>query len=447
MQTLNMKDKFRGFLRNKSFILVSSNVFLLALRVLSSVILTRILEPTAFAIIAIITTVQIAATLLSDMGFFQYVVRHQDYDDRDFLNEVWSLRLARSVLLAVVLFALARPVAIYVEIPEVELALMVASLSPIFDGLTSMTFATATRKGLIGRLSLMDAASVVMQIISSIILCLVLESFWGIIFGGFIGSIAKLILSYVLFENSGRGWKWSRERARDVWLFGRFILPSSAMTLFLGQLDKFVLAPLLGAYQFGLYALASNLAAAPNGIVGPFVDRLIFPAFAEAHLRDPKSVANTYYSAGQKSRWMLLSSFAAFAALSGTIVDILYDDRYAFVAFYLSILSICGILSLMVNTANAALVSVGEAKVTMEISAVRLVSLILSGYALFIAFGPLHIVPALVIALVITQLFANFKLHRAGIFKLREELKYLGVAALGYAAGGIVNFGYMTYLA
>jgi lipopolysaccharide exporter len=446
MQTINMKDRFQGFLKNKTFILVSSNVFLLALRVLSSVILTRLLEPTAFAIIAIIATVQAAASLLSDMGFFQYVVRHHNFDDRDFLDEIWSLRLARSVLLAVVLFALARPVSIYVNVPEVELALMVASLSPIFDGLTSMAFATATRKGLIGRLSLMDAASVVTQVISSIILCLILESFWGIIFGGFLGSLAKLTLSYALFDNMARRWKWSKERARDVWLFGRFILPSSAMTLFLGQLDKFVLAPLLGAYQFGLYALASNLAAAPNGIVGPFVDRLIFPAFAEAHSRDPKSVAKTYYSAGQKSRWMLLFSFAAFAALSSTIVDILYDDRYAFVASYLSILSICGILSLMVNTANAALVSVGEAKVTMEISAVRLVSLILSGYALFVAFGPLHIVPALVIALIVTQIYANFKLHRAGIFELAQEIKYLAVAALGYGAGWIINFGYMTYL-
>ncbi len=442
----DVKARTQDFLKNKTLILVSSNVFLLALRVLSSVILTRILEPNAFAIIAIIATVQVAASLLSDMGFFQYVVRHEHFDDRDFLDEIWSLRLARSILMAIVLFALAYPVSVYVQIPEMELALMAASLTPIFDGLTSMAFATATRRGQIGRLAVMDTLSTIIQIASSIALCFLLESFWGIILAGFIGSAAKLILSYAIFDDASRRWKWSKQRAQDMWRFGRFILPSSALTLLLGQLDKFIFAPLLGAYQFGLYALASNLAAAPNAIVGQYVDRLVFPAFADAHSRDPLTVAKTYYEAGRKSRLMLLFFFAAFSALSGTIVDILYDDRYADVAFYLSILSICSIPSLMVNTANAALVSVGEAKVTMKISAVRLLSLVLSGYMLFTAFGPLHIVPALVIALVITQIYANLKLHHAGLFRPVEEMKYLFIAALGYGAGWVANFGYMTYL-
>jgi lipopolysaccharide exporter len=440
------KDWIFYYASKNTSVLVFSNIFLLIVRLLSSVILTRILEPTAFAIVAIITAVQMAAALLSDMGFFQYVVRRKDYDEPDFLNEIWTLRLVRSLLLAAVLLALAEPISIYVKIPELELALVVASLSPILDGLASMAFATATRKGQIVRLSLLDASAAVAGVLASVILCLWLQSFWGIIFGGFVGSIIKLILSYSLFEDSRRRWKWSKDRARDVWLFGRYILPSSAMTLLLGQLDKFVLAPLLGVYQFGLYALGANLASAPNAIVGQFVDRLLFPAFSEMHSRASDGVAQIYYSYSRNPRWILLFSFSAFSALSAAIVDILYDDRYAFVASYLSILSLCSIISLMANTANAALVSLGEVKVTMKISAMRLITLIASGYALFVFLGPLHIVPALVISLVVTQIYIYFKLHKAGIFRLIGELKYISVALAGYGVGWIVNFGYMTYL-
>src|SRR5262249_52416768 len=75
--------------------IVGGHVFALALRLLSSLIMTRLLAPDLFGIMAIATAVHVVVALLADVGLFQSIVQSPRGEDPSFLNTAWTLQVVR----------------------------------------------------------------------------------------------------------------------------------------------------------------------------------------------------------------------------------------------------------------------------------------------------------------------------------------------------------------
>ena len=123
-----------------------------AVRLVSSVILTRLLDVKSFGIMGFLSTINIIFVQMTDLGFFPYVVR-QANETEEMLDEVWTLRLLRSVVITGVIIALSPILAAYVQQPDLVPAIIISSLVVVIDGFSSMTFATAARRGATGRSS------------------------------------------------------------------------------------------------------------------------------------------------------------------------------------------------------------------------------------------------------------------------------------------------------
>ncbi|MEQ1548906.1 MAG: oligosaccharide flippase family protein, partial [Chakrabartia sp.] len=215
--------------RNTS-VLIGANVVTLVIRLFSTIILTRLLEPAAFGTIAIIGTVQTVLVIASDVGFYPYVVRDSRVAETRFLDQMWTLRLIRALILGGITLAIARPTALYVGVPDLELALQITALQPIVEGLSSMAFATAARGGEIKKLSMLDLIIALTQAVLSILLSIIWRDFWGMVIAATACSFLKTFLSYYLFSESRRRWNYSYEQSKQLWSFGRHILPSSMIS-------------------------------------------------------------------------------------------------------------------------------------------------------------------------------------------------------------------------
>src|ERR1700722_3775887 len=65
------------------------------LRLVNSVILTRLLFPEAIGQMTLVTTLIVGITLLSDIGLAPSVIQSQRGDEPDFLNTAWTLQAIR----------------------------------------------------------------------------------------------------------------------------------------------------------------------------------------------------------------------------------------------------------------------------------------------------------------------------------------------------------------
>lgn len=425
--------------RNGVLVVVATALTLNAIRVLSTIVLTRLLDSSAFGVVGIIASVTTIFAMVSDIGLHSFVIRHASGIDPKLLDEVWTIRLMRSTCLAVAAFALSGPIAAYVGKP-IQPAIAVASLIFLLDGASSLSFATAIRNRQVLRVSVTDVASTVVQVSYSIVAALILHSYWALVSAILVGNLAKAVLSYALFPGSRRRLSFSRARAAEVWQFSRFITASSILTVLLGQTDKVVLSRLFPLSLFGLYSIAANLALAPIAFTYPYATRVLFPIYAKTHRETPQDFRRVYYAT--KRLPSLLFTFAVGGLVGGApiLIAILYQPRYMPAAQYVSLLSIGSMLALGNVVANEALIAVGRMWTTTAINIVRITWLAIAAPTLYHFFGTLGVVIA-VAGIEAPALIGSWVFQaRAGFFDWQEEALMLGGGGAGILIGaGLVH--------
>jgi O-antigen/teichoic acid export membrane protein len=136
--------------------ILSSSLVSQALRLASSLVLTRLLVPQAFGLVAAVQTLYFALVMFSDLGVWQSVVNRQRAMDARFLGTAMSVQLLRGALLALVVLALAlgihvaagrdafTPGTVYAD-PRLPWMMSVFALSALLQGAESMHLATAQR--------------------------------------------------------------------------------------------------------------------------------------------------------------------------------------------------------------------------------------------------------------------------------------------------------------
>lgn len=425
----------RRIVDNNSLFLMSANASQLFLRLLSTVVLTRILDPSAYGVLAIVAAIQIIVSLTTDLGIYPYVVKSNKAHEAQFLNEVWTIRLIRGIINTCVIFLLAPFIAQYARLPEIEDVIKAASIIPFLEALTSMSFATAAKEGRIKLLTISELIPAVLGIIFSIILCYVLDSYWGVIIAGYISAACKIYLSYSLFDDAVRVPVFSLQAVKDIWAYSKYILPSSFISLVIGQIDKIVLARILPLKELGLYNVASNLGLAPIALVSSYSSRILYPIFSKSFTHYPENKNRVFYETDKKIRCLILFSFGLFCSLSDLIVNLLYDNRYNGASKYLFVLSLYSVISYVVSISNEALLAFGHLKTTFYSNIVRASSLVLIGIAIYRYYPVEYIVYALPMSIFITYIFNLVRLKIAGIFETKGEIFYCLFFLLGGALG------------
>jgi len=425
--------------RGKFTLILFTVVSLNVLRVVSSMTLTRLLDAEAFGVAGFITSVTIVFGMVSDLGIFAFAVRHKDGGDPRFLDEVWTIRLLRSFVLAGLTVALASPIAHLLGKAELTLALVCSSAFFIGEGMTSMAFATGVRHQQLRRLAVMDLVAVAGQLPISIALALWLQSYWALVFAGIIGSFLKVLLSYLLFPDSLRRVRFNFGRMKEMWDFSRYIGGSSAVTMLVTQSDKVAFARLMPLQLFGYYSIATSLATAPANLVTQYCNRVIYPHFAALWREAPEKLREQYYARRRRVTLFYVLGVGGVIGLAPLIVEILYDHRYAQIGIYLAILLISPCLAMNNTIANEAMIAAGRLSNTLVMNIVRFAWLIVMGIAGYLALGIMGAVIAVGTVEVGALLYNWIVLSRTGLLNLKEEFLILAVALAGVGLGTAVT--------
>lgn len=414
------------------------------LRIVSSMTLTRLLDAHAYGVVGVITSVAFMLTMLSDIGLFDFIVRHKEGADPRFLDQLWTIRLVRGAALTVLMIATARPIADLLGKPELAPVIAVWSCAFLFDGLSSLAFATAVREQRLWRLGLLDLGANLTTLLVSTIVALAIHSYWALLAGMLTGAAVKLVLSYILFPASRRRWRFDLPRSRELWGFSRYIAMSSLLSLLIMQTDKLVLARLMPLASFGIYSLATVLAAAPAAIAAPYAKRILLAAYATTARTDPASLGRVIYQ--KRRKVALLYQFGVGGLIGGAplLVALLYDPRYAGVTPFLRLIAISVALRMSSLAAKQALLALGYTRSDLIANLFSVAWLALGG-AVGLATGNILLLVAIVGTVELPAMLCFwFNLRRLGLLDLREEGLGLVAIAAGAAVGYVVAWGVLA---
>ena len=404
----------------------------LGLRLLSTVILTRLLEPSAFALVGLAGTVVFFVEMLSDTGTRSFVLRHERGQEPLITNCLWSFGLIRSVVLFVVLLALAEPVAQLMSMPDLATALYI--ISPIFflQGARSLAPFVDDRNNKPVKPLMVETIAQLAGTVIVVVSTIVLESKWCIIVGMLYAPAIHLVLSYVSFKQVLPKLTFHKPTYLEIVNWAKFIIPSSVITMILFEGDKFIFGKLVSADTLGYYFLAANFAGIANGFIQTYARRVIGPAVSAAIHGGREDIAAVYYQTKNTMLLLIACGVGALAGMADLVIDIIYDDRYAAVAYFLGLLLIRSVLTIYTYPLEVLLVVSGRIRTTLIANLLRLAWIAIVIYPAYAMFGTLGLILAFVTSEIPAAVLSMIVTKREGMYRARKEIVYAGAAVLTY---------------
>ena len=253
------------------------------LRVVSSLVLTRILLPAYFGEMTLVATLIMGINLLSDIGLVPSVIQSPRGDDPLFLNTAFSLQALRGVGLWIIALLISWPMAIFYHDPRLKALLPVLGLCTLLSGFNSTNLLTLSRHMGVKRLFAIDFSTAVVSLVVTVIWALVFPSVWAIVGGQVAGTIYRFFLSHIPRVTPGprSSFGWDKTAVTSIVHFGKWILLGTAFFFFASQADRLVLGRLIPLALLGIYGIAYQLSDMPRQIILALGQRVFYPFIAK----------------------------------------------------------------------------------------------------------------------------------------------------------------------
>ncbi|MEZ5798329.1 MAG: oligosaccharide flippase family protein [Paracoccaceae bacterium] len=351
-----------------SALTAGSYVITQGLRLGSNLILTRLLFPEAFGLMALVSVVLVGLQMFSDTGIGPAISRSARGDDPAFLDTAWTINLGRGVLLWLMACALAWPLAALWEAPELRAILPVAGLTLLVSGFNPTRIDTANRHLALGRLTALDLVAQAAGILTMVALAAIWPTVWALVWGALAGSVAKLVLTWAGLPGQVNRLCWDRAAGHELLHFGKWIFLSTLCGFLLVQGDKAILGHYLTLPQLGIYNTGFFLASFPALLAGVVVSRVMIPIY--------RARAEGQGSARlERARWALTGgvvlTLAVLALIGPPLVAFLYDDRYLAAGAILTAVALVQMPGVVGMTYDQAALAAGDGRGYFALIAAR----------------------------------------------------------------------------
>ncbi|MGC4070151.1 MAG: oligosaccharide flippase family protein [Polyangiaceae bacterium] len=330
------------------------------LRLGSNLILTRLLVPEAFGLMALASIFVAGLEMLSDVGVGPAIIQSSRGDEQRFLDTAWTIQVIRGFFLFVVAIAIAWPAGWIYAQPRLPALVVAIGAGIVVRGFAPTRIHSLNRRVALARLTIVEIGVQCLTIGVMALCAWVMHSVWALVIGVVVGDIAKVGLSYLLLPGKRHRFVVDCDAVHEILRIGRWIVFSTAVTFVAGNIDRLTLGRLLPIRELGIYGVALNFVTAFSSLGRSVGSRVLFPVLAETVRDTPEKM----YTRLRKARFVWIISttlgFLGFVVAGDGLIRVLYRHDYHDAGWMLSILSIGGIAGVVNQAAGIVWPSIGE---------------------------------------------------------------------------------------
>lgn len=342
------------------------------LRLGGNLILTRLLFPEAFGLMALVQIFMQGLQMFSDFGIAPSIIQNPKGNTPEFLNTAWTLQVLRGFGLWIMSFAIAIPAARLYGEPQLAQLIPAAGVTAFLSGMNSTRLATVNRQMDLGRLTVVELGAYVLGLLAMILGAWLYPTVWMLILGGVVSAVATLVFSHTCLPGEPNRWCWNSEAIASLYGFGRWIFLSTILTFLAGQGDRLVLGWVMDVRFLGIYTIAITLSGLPWQVTTQLINRVLFPSYSEVFRTRPEHL----YSVLRRSRLILIAfswvTSLVFILFGQEIISLLYDGRYADAGWMLQVLALGSLAGALSGTYDGILLARGE---SLQVTALLLIQI------------------------------------------------------------------------
>lgn len=322
-----------------------------AIRLVSNLVMTRLLAPDAFGLMGVTLALQIFIAMMSDLGLDASIVRSKRGTEPDFLATARSMQLGRSALIAIVLVAAGLalpglaadgafpPQSVYAD-PRLPVFLYVIAASAMISGFSAMRIALHNRALDLVPVIRLEIAAQIVALAAMAAAALAGIGVYSLAVGAIVAEGVKSAGSHVALKGPPARFGFVRVHFDEIFAYGKWLILASTFGFLVQRGDQLLFGWLFSLDAFSLYSIATIWIIAARHVIETVQRRIAYPALAEIHRERPHDLTRIYrrmrtvYEAG------CFAMFAGFALFSDFVIRLLYEDAYQGVAHYMKLLSV-----------------------------------------------------------------------------------------------------------
>jgi O-antigen/teichoic acid export membrane protein len=418
----------------------------IVLRLGSNLVMTRLLAPEMFGLMALSMAIIQGLSMISDLGLQQLAVSSKNFEDREFKQTLWTVQAARGgviflsmLLVAGGLLALGQyhgaSENVYLD-PLFPYVLIALAFAPLLTSLEPTGMLGLARQMNVGVTVKLELSVQLVTLVCMITAAQFTPTVWSLVIGTLCGSVFRLIVAYIMFPGRPK-LHIAKGPFAEVFRFGKWLTIASMLGFTALSGDRLLLGTMVPAQLLGLYAIAHLLVMAIEQGLNKVINAVAFPVLSNTFRNKPEELPRVYY------RLLIpiaaLMWFMAFFLFQTApiIVDLLYDDRYAKAADVFAWLSLL-LLSIPARLALQALMTTGDVKSTALAAAVRTAVSLLAIWVLYPLMGLSGAAMGTVLGSLIIFPIVYKRLLTGGILRPKLELGPLPAGLVGYFTGLLV---------
>ncbi len=288
-------------------------------------VLTRLLLPEDYGIMAVVIIFVSTATLLVDSGFYDALVQKENADDTDF-SSVFYINILFALCLYSVLFITAPWVALFFEEPSMTGTLRVAGIALLFSACNIVQQVIIARAMQFKKLFMSSILAVVFSGAMGLFLAYAGYGVWALVAQQLISQCTMTVCLWLFVR-----WRpllvYSHERIRALFFYSWKLVASTFIYNFYTHGQSFIIGKIFGQGMLGFYNRGMLL---PNILVSNIngsIQAVMFPALA-AQQRNPQRVKEMTRRAIVTSSFFLFPVMAGLAVIAEPLVSVLFTEKW-----------------------------------------------------------------------------------------------------------------------
>jgi teichuronic acid exporter len=292
---------------------------------LIGIILARVLAPSDYGVIGMLTIFLAIAQTVVDSGFSSALVQKKDRTEFD-LSTVFYFNLGVSSLIYVVLFVASGWIAAFYEVPSLELITKVIALNFVISA-----FSLVHRTKLLIDVDFKSQTKVsVISIVVSGALGIALAyggfGVWALIVQSLAASVCETVLFWVLTK-----WKplfvFSKESFRRLFSFGSKMLASSLLNTVYANIYLIVIGKVFSSSDLGYYTRAKQLEELPTMNMTNILQRVTFPIFCSIQDDDQRLIL-AYRRLIRLASFVIVPMMFLLATIAKPLIVVLITEKW-----------------------------------------------------------------------------------------------------------------------
>mgnify|MGYP003081519818 FL=1 len=300
-----------------------------------SIILARLLSPSDYGIIAMVTIFFAVAQSFVDSGFSNALVRKTDRVEED-LSTSFYFNIGVGIIAYIVLFLIAPLVANFYNQPILSPIIRITGLGVILNSLCVVQQALFTIKIDFKSQAKITLSATVISGIVGIILAYQGYGIWALVWQGVVSSIVRMGLLWLMSKWRPRT-GFSKSSFNYLFGYGSKLLASGLLDTIYNNIYPIVIGKFYTPAQLGNYSRALGWAQLPSANITSILQRVTFPVLSTIQ-DDTLRLQNSYRRLLKLSAFIVFPLMTGLAAIASPLVRVVLTAKWDGCVLYLQIL-------------------------------------------------------------------------------------------------------------